>query len=211
MVVVSEAPMIYNMRIVPSYISSNGYYGYVPPAHECVKNRNNFQVEFNNDQQPLHHDELQVDDQENIRMTGDHDINLGTSSHYHQYNEQYYDYNKPSAMETDSDEKPYIEETHHCQNNHRVISENTRCLVNGNGGVHLFGQMTTNNNIVTISQRESRKRNSYDDPMFLLDHGIGQMKKLRQEMVVTAKLSTVQGVQGNLDRPRCIMSHHHYV
>ncbi|KAK0177002.1 hypothetical protein PV328_001095 [Microctonus aethiopoides] len=212
MVVVSEATMIYNMRIVPSYISSNGYYGYVPPVYERVKHRSNYQqVQFNN-QQKLHHDELQVHDQENIRTTHGHGISLGTSSHRHQYNEQHYDYNKPSAMETDGDEKTYFEETYRCQNNHCVISETTSRLVNGNGGVHLFDQTITNNNNnnVTISQRESRKRNSYDDPVFLPDYGIGQMKKSRQETVVTAKLSTVQGVQGNSDRPRCLMSHHHY-
>lgn len=185
MVVVSEATMIYNMRIVPSYISSNGYYGYVPPVHERVKHRSNCQqVQLNNNQQKLHHDELEIHDQENIRMTQQthsHGISLGTSSHCHQYNEQHYDYNKPSAMETDGDEKTYFEEMHHCQNNHCVISKTMRRLVNGNGGVHLFDQMImNNNNNVTISQRESRKRNNYDDPVFLPDHGIGQIKKSRQ-------------------------------
>ncbi|XP_034952575.1 uncharacterized protein [Chelonus insularis] len=161
MAAASEAPM----RIIPSYVSSNGYYGYVPPINEPAKHHNNYQdLQQQNQNQPT------------VSYTNNHSFNDVAACHRH--NQQHYDYNNSlSAMETDEEN---CIEGEYCQNSHRVLPVTEKHLNDDDcgGGVGFMYRVahSENNYLTNVSQRVNRKRNSYDDPALL-----GQMKKLRQD------------------------------
>lgn len=173
MAAVSEAMLIFNTRIVPSYVSSSGYYGYVPPINELTEHHHN-----NYQQHEVHNDyqQHQQGQQQNlIRLNNNETTHQCHDIHHNQHR---YGYNNSSAMETDGDEN-HIEDTH-CQNNHCVIPETARRLNGCGGGVGAFYRVANDNNneVLMISRRTNRKRTSYDDPGLLL----GNMKKLRKGM-----------------------------
>ncbi|XP_057319946.1 GATA zinc finger domain-containing protein 14-like [Microplitis mediator] len=112
MAAVSE---VKSTRIIQSYVSSNHYYGYVPPINETIIKQNNYQ---------------QIDKQYSYNSQSQVYLNKTDKSAYfnqQQQQQQQNNGNNTLAMETD-DVDNLNGDNLHCQNNHYVIPEMVKRL-----------------------------------------------------------------------------------
>lgn len=168
MAVASDA--IYNGRSpVVSYVSSNAYYGYVPPCK--TENELGDVLERGN----------------------------GFAESTMLVPRCIYD----TAMETDDDGYEYSTATRRL-NNHCVIPE---AALRNRFEINCRRQEQQQQHQASYDsdtlRRRNRKRCSSD-----LDTA-RELKKFREEAVVTAAFTMVQDVQRTMDWPRCVMSQHH--
>ncbi|XP_044580281.1 putative uncharacterized protein DDB_G0289263 [Cotesia glomerata] len=112
-------------RIVQSYVSSNSYYGYVPPINETTTTTTTTATKFNNNNNQY----LYNSQQSKIYFNNTNSDERTYQSHQQQQNNE----NNGLAMETDDIDNHYNGDYKlHCQNNHYVIPEMVMRLDNNN-------------------------------------------------------------------------------
>ncbi|KAG7206909.1 hypothetical protein KM043_000802 [Ampulex compressa] len=165
MAVVSDAVFSARSPAV-SYVSSNAYYGYVPPCRKQNQPDYCFEISDIGDSSAINH-----------CVHG-------------------------SAMETDDDGCDNSR-TSRRLNNHCVIAEAT-----ARNRLEIDQREQQNQQLMTCDtgtqHRRNRKRCSTDLAP------ARELKKFREEAVVTAAFTVVQQMQCNMDWPGCIMRQHHY-
>lgn len=157
-----------NDRVVPSFVSSNSYYGYVAPAlkindndqqESCVPD---IQIMSNGN---LHDNQFNNSSMMNKRLN-EIPVNHLNQNSYHDKNhcqqeESNYFFNKSSAMETDDD-----------YGGINYMNSITQKNCNDSGGF--------DNNLPDFERYKSRKRNNQDDLMTLFGQSNGQFKKFKE-------------------------------
>ncbi|XP_008557089.1 putative uncharacterized protein DDB_G0277255 [Microplitis demolitor] len=105
-------------KIIQSYVSSNSYYGYVPPINQTTIKQNNYQQIDN---------QYSYDTQSQVYLNkSDKSAHLNQQQHQHQQ-QQNNGNDTTLAMETD-DVDNLNGDNLHCQNNHYVIPEMVKSL-----------------------------------------------------------------------------------
>ncbi|XP_043268378.1 uncharacterized protein [Venturia canescens] len=197
MAVVSES-MLYQERIAPSYVSSSGYYGYVPPT--CP---------FANYESIIVKEPSSCNSGANEAINGSSIVPVPANTGANQWTmpksaslifqkhksnivppETVQKYNN-TAMETDQEEtllrndQRFHDAVMRCQNNHCVIPEPRIQNINNAMFSLPFGPPygTTQSELCDFTKRRgNRKRNSAGDPAYLIDDRSANFtKKSRQD------------------------------
>ncbi|XP_053999809.1 uncharacterized protein LOC128887669 [Hylaeus anthracinus] len=160
---------MYNPRnVVPSFMSSNTYYGYVPPYRK--ENQLNGALEHAEVTETSMFDRCSYD----------------------------------TAMETDDDGCDYSVASRYLNNASVILAAPTQSRLKTNDQQQHREQQTAHGDADTLQRRNRKRCNGDLSPT-------AELKKFREEAVVTTMHTVVQEIQRTMDWPRCHMSQNYCI